>query len=111
MPGTFGIVELDRYRGFRAKKLGNSTFWNMAVPMNLPGSDGLLQMLYLDFQLKEIDCPETAALEYGEVTVNAGYTLYISKRYALWQVPSDAFQTTDRMYTNNGSLRYTATNS
>ena len=110
MPGTFGIVELDRYRGFRAKKLGTSTFWNMAVPMNMPGADGLLQMMYIDFQLKEIDCPQEATVGYSTTTLGAGYSLIMSKRFALWQVPSDAFQSGDRLTGNNGALRYTATN-
>jgi hypothetical protein len=111
MPGTFGMVELDRYRGFRAKQLGTSWFWNMAVPMNMPGADGLLQMLNIDFQLKAIDCPTEATVGYETVTLDAGYELIMSKRFALWQVPSDAYQTTDRLTANNGSLRYTATNS
>lgn len=111
MPGTFGLVELDRYRGFRAKKLGTSTFWNMAVPMNMPGADGVLQMLYIDFQLKEIDCPTETTVGYETTTLGAGYSLIMSKRFALWQVPSDAFLASDRLTGNNGSLRYTATNS
>jgi hypothetical protein len=110
-PGTFGLVELDRYRGFRAKKLGTSTFWNMAVPLNLPGADGMLGMLNIDFQLKEIDCPQETTVGYEETTLGAGYSLIMSKRFALWQVPSDAYQATDRLTGNNGSLRYTATNS
>jgi hypothetical protein len=111
MPGTFGMVELDRYRGFRAKKLGLSTFWNMAVPMNLPGSDGVLGMLNIDFQLKELDCPQETTVGYESATLGAGYSLIMSKRFALWQVPSDAYLAADRLTGNNGSLRYTATNS
>ena len=111
MPGTFGLVELDRYRGFRAKKLGLSTFWNMAVPLNMPGADGLLQMMYIDFQLRELDCAQEATVGYETTTLDAGYSLIMSKRFALWQVPSDAFLAGDRLTGNNGSLRYTAANS
>lgn len=111
MPGTFGMVELDRYKGFRAKKLGLSTFWNMAVPLNMPGADGILPMMYIDFQLKELDCPTESTVGYETVTLDAGYSLIMSKRFALWQVPSNAFLAGDRLTANNGSLRYTATNS
>jgi hypothetical protein len=111
MPGTFGLVELDRYRGFRAKKLGLSTFWNMAVPLNMPGADGLLQMMYIDFQLRELDCAQEATVGYETTTLDAGYSLIMSKRFALWQVPNDAFLAGDRLTGNNGSLRYTAANS
>jgi hypothetical protein len=111
MPGTFGMVELDRYRGFRAKKLGTSTFWNMAIPLNMPGADGILPLMHIDFQLKELDCPQESTVGYETVTLDAGYSLIMSKRFALWQVPNDAFQASDRLTGNNGSLRYTATNS
>ena len=109
-PGTFGLVELDRYRGFRAQQLGLSTFWNMAVPFNLPGSDGLLGMLNIDFQLRELDCPTETTVGYEETTLGAGYSLIMSKRFALWQVPNDAYLAADRLTGNNGALRYTATN-
>ena len=111
MPGTFGLVELDRYKGFRAKKLGLSTFWNMAVPLNMPGADGLLQMMYIDFQLRELDCAQEATVGYETTTLDAGYSLIMSKRFALWQVPNDAFLSGDRLTGNNGALRYTAANS
>jgi hypothetical protein len=111
MPGTFGLVELDRYKGFRAKKLGLSTFWNMAVPLNMPGADGLLQMMYIDFQLRELDCAQEATVGYETTTLDAGYSLIMSKRFALWQVPNDAFLAGDRLTGNNGALRYTAANS
>jgi hypothetical protein len=83
----------------------------MAVPLNLPGADGMLGMLNIDFQLKEIDCPQETTVGYEETTLGAGYSLIMSKRFALWQVPSDAYLSTDRLTGNNGSLRYTATNS
>lgn len=111
MPGTFGMVELDRYKGFRAQQLGLSTFWNMAMPFELPGSEGILGMLNIDFQLRELDCPTETTVGYDSVTLGAGYSLIMSKRFALWQVPSDAFLASDRLTGNNGALRYTATNS
>jgi hypothetical protein len=111
MPGTFGMVELDRYKGFRAQQLGLSTFWNMALPFEMPGSDGTLGMLNIDFQLREIDCPTETTVGYESATLGAGYSLIMSKRFALWQVPSDAYLASDRLTGNNGSLRYTATNS
>jgi hypothetical protein len=79
--------------------------------LNLSGADGMLGMLNIDFQLKEIDCPQETTVGYEETTLGAGYSLIMSKRFALWQVPSDAYQSTDRLTGNNGSLRYTATNS
>jgi hypothetical protein len=77
----------------------------------MPGADGLLPLMHIDFQLKELDCPQESTVGYETVTLDAGYSLIMSKRFALWQVPADAFQASDRLTGNNGALRYTAANS
>ena len=113
MPGTFGLVQLDEYVGFRQAinmPKGTSYFFNMPVPVEMPGSDGLLQMLNIDFQFKYIDCPTEATVGYDTVTLKRGWNLIIKKNFAPWQIPNDAFQASDRLTGNNGSLRYTATN-
>ncbi len=114
MPGTFGLVQLDEYVGFKQAvntPKGTSYFFNMPIPVNMPGSDGLLQMLNIDFQFKYIDCPQAATVGYDEVTLNRGWNLIMKKSFAPWQIPANAFQAADRLTGNNGSLRYTATNS
>jgi hypothetical protein len=114
MPGTFGLVQLDEYVGFRAavnQPKGTSYFFNMPVPVEMPGSDGLLRMLNIDFQFKYLDCPTTTTVGYEEVTLERGWSLIMKKNFAPWQIPSDAYQASDRLTGNNGSLRYTATNS
>jgi hypothetical protein len=110
MPGTFGLVQMDEYVGYRAGRKGTSDFFNMPVPVEMAGSEGLLGMLNIDFQMKYIDCPTTTTVGYEEVTLNRGYSLIMKKSFAPWQIPNDAFQAADRLTGNNGSLRYTATN-
>jgi hypothetical protein len=110
-PGTIGLVQLDRWKGFQATKLGNSTFWNMAMPFALPGAEELFGNFFFDVQLKEIDCEQEITVGYETETVSTGYQLLLSKRYALWQIPANSYQAADRLTGNRGSLRYTATNS
>lgn len=110
MPGTFGLVQLDEYVGFRAGPKGTSTFFNTAIPFAMAGSSEL-GMLNVDFQFKYIDCPEGAVVNYEDVTLGRGWNLIFKKNFALWQQPTTAYQSTDRLTGNNGALRYTATNS
>lgn len=110
-PGTIGLVQLDRWKGFQAARIANSTFWNMAMPFSLPGGDGLMGNFFFDVQLKEIDCEQEIQVGYETQTVSTGYQLLLSKRYALWQIPADSYKAADRLTGNRGSLRYTATNS
>jgi len=62
--------------------------------------------------LKYIDCPTELVEAYtGEpVTAERGWALYISKQMGVFQIPGDAYQTTDRLYGVNGSLLYTISN-
>ena len=110
MPGTFGLVQLDEYVGFRAGPKGTSTFFNQPIPFAMAGSPEL-GMLNVDFQFKYIDCPEDTTVQYEDVTLNRGWNLIFKKSFALWQQPSNAYQSGDRLTGNNGALRYTATNS
>ena len=112
MPGNFGLVQLDKYVGFRAGAKGTSVFWNMPIGINLPGAgDGIATNMGVDFQMKYIDCPTEATVGYSETTLDRGWSLIMSKNIALWQLPDDAFQASDRLTGVNGALRYTATNS
>lgn len=111
-PGSIGFVDLNQYVGFRAKKLGNSTYFQIQLPVVPAQNDGTAELMTFDAQLKEIDCPtEVYDSNYGGVrTVKEGYQLIISKSYGLFQLPADAYQTGDRLEGNNGALRYTITN-
>ena len=109
--GSLGLVQLDEYVGFRAGVKGTSTFFNAAIPMALPGAGDIPRMLNIDFQFKYNDCPTEETVGYSAETIGRGYTLIMKKNFALWQIPSDAYQASDRLTGNNGSLRYTATNS
>lgn len=109
-PGTIGFVDLQKYIGFRTGYKGTSYFFQINLPVNAAQSDGTAQMMTFDAQLKYIDCPTEIYDGYNMVEVNRGWQLIISKNYGLFQQPSDAYRSTDRLTGNNGALRYTFTN-
>lgn len=109
--GSMGFVDLNKYIGAFAGQLGVSQLFQMTLPVATGQNDGTTEALTFDVQLRPIDCPTTLLNGQGdEVTYDKGYALYISKNYGLWQVPSDAYNTTDRLNGVNGALRYVITN-
>jgi hypothetical protein len=103
------IVEYMMNRGFKAGDKGVSKFGIIPIPMAT--EKGTVPILF-DYQFKYHDCPTnlTNAYDGSVVTVDRGYVLIISKRYDLWNIPSDAYQNGDRLSGARGSLRYTVSN-
>lgn len=103
--GSIHFVDFQKYVGFRAGKLGTSVFFQ--IPIDVDG----VTMLF-DAQLRELDCPTSIPNIYGTSTsYDRGYVLYLTKTYGLFQVPSDAFATDDRLTGVNGAIHYNVTNS
>lgn len=111
-PGTFGFVDLQRYIGAFAENLGVYETFSMPIPIgNGVNSDGTANIMDFDCRLVKITCPTSIQNGYGQtVTVQDGWVLYMGKNYGLFQLPADAYQPNDRLFGNNGSLLYKATN-
>jgi hypothetical protein len=109
-PGTIGLVDLQKYVGFRSGYKGTSFFFQIQLPVQPAQNDGTADMMTFDAQLKYIDCPTEIYNGYETVTVNRGWQLIISKNYGLFQQPTDTYTASDRLTGNNGALRYTFTN-
>lgn len=119
--GSVGLIDLVRYKGFRAGKKGTSEFFTLPMPVPCPNCNGGYETLIFDAQLRYFDCPGDIDPECGDsVPFNRGYQLIISKSFGLFNIPSDAYQNdvaydtdcgVDRLSGNNGTLRYTITNS
>lgn len=101
--GTVGFVDWNRYVGPFAGDKGGSVFFTLPVPVEL---DGTLTSLVFDCQLKYVDCPEYD--ETNKVTQARGWKLIVSKNYGLFNLPSDAFASTDVLSGVNGSFHYIA---
>lgn len=107
-PGSIHLVDFQKYVGFQAGKVANSTFFQISLPVNT--GNGEVMMMF-DAQLKELDCPTTLLDGYGnEGSYDRGYALFLSKRYGLFQTPADAFNSDDVLSGVNGALRYEVTN-
>lgn len=102
--GAIHLVDFNKYVGFRAGKLANSTFFQITLDVN--GTP-----MKFDAQLRELDCPTEILDVYGTAgTYREGYVLYLKKTYGLFQLPSDSFATSDRLTGVNGSIHYNVTN-
>lgn len=101
--GTIGFVDWNRYVGAFAGEKGGSVFFTLPVPVEL---DGSLTSLVFDCQLKYIDCPEISS--DNKVTQQRGWKLIVSKNYGLFNMPNDAFATSDVLHGVNGSFHYIA---
>jgi hypothetical protein len=125
----FGIFEKDavqfvnicKFRGPKSKHWGTSEFGTITWPIidSLGGGLGL-RSLEFDFQAKEVDCPQEGVIigggeayaAYGGEVIDTGRGMQFDLMCYFGQVniPDDAYEATDRMYQNNGTLRYEATN-
>lgn len=102
--GSIHLVDFNKYVGFRNVKLANSYFFQITIDVN--GTP-----MKFDAQLREIDCPTTILDIYGASgTYREGYQLILKKTYGLFQLPSDAFASSDRLTGVNGALHYNVTN-
>lgn len=104
------FVTRTRFKGFASGFKGGSIFFTMTPP----GADSLgnaLPQIELDCQLKYIDCPTTLIGPGGySGNYNRGWALYLSKSYDLFNIPADAYAVGDRLFGNNGTYRYTISN-
>lgn len=109
MPGTVGLVQLNEFTGFR--RMVSPLLYQFSMPMPL-GLDrnGAPVIMNFDITFKYVDCPVDQTIQYQDVTLKRGWNLLIKKDYALWQLPSDAYQASDRLTGVNGALRYAASN-
>ena len=106
--GNIGFVDIDRYIAWKTGEFGTSTFGTIELPVET--TTGVPKFVRFNIQIKEIDCPTEIYNGYGTVTSDRGYQVIITKRYGLWQLPTDSVQATDRLTGVNGALRFAITN-
>lgn len=104
------LIDINRYTGFKAGNKGSDFFGTLTVPVL--DAQGNMMPFTFDIQLTYIKCPTELVIGgYGDPqTVNRGWALIISKSFDSFNIPSDAYHADDRLYGNNGTLRYVATN-
>lgn len=110
-PGAVKLLHRNRYLGdFGGPRPGGYLF---TMTPNITDQFGnSLAPFKLDAQLKYYDCPTTLQVNsYGGTrTVGKGWVLIVSAFYDQFNIPSDAYDSSDALTGNNGTLRYTLTN-
>lgn len=111
-PGSVKFIGRNKYVGPFAGQKATSFFTTFAMPVQEFGCnlDECLRDLIFDMQLKYIDCPTTITVNGVETTVNRGWQVIISKDYALWVQPTNAYAASDPLADTNGTLKYFLTN-
>jgi hypothetical protein len=114
----FGLFEKDsiqflnicRFRGPKAGMRGASEFGTIILPL----SDSLgnaIGSLEFDWQKRIIDCPTEVTIGAGDPqTVGRGTVIDLMCSYNMLNIPGDSYAADDRLFGNNGTFRYTATN-
>lgn len=107
-PGSVKFISRNKYVGPWAGRRGLSFFTTLPLPVNEFGcADDCLRDLVLDMQLRYNDC---AADDGNGGTIEPGMQVILSKDFALWSQPDNAFQVGDELYGTNGMLKYFITN-
>lgn len=106
--GTVGYVDIDRYVRWKSGHHGTSWFAQIMLPVE--SGNGIVTMTNFNLQIIERDCPSEQFDGYDQSQVDRGYQVIISKRFGLFQQPSNSYQAGDRLVNNNGSLLYEISN-
>lgn len=112
-PGSVKFIGRNAYVGAFSGKKGTSFFTTLPLPVNEFGcnNDACLRDLVLDLQLKYIDCPTEIDINGTPTMVNRGWQVILSKKYALWVMPTNAYASGDELEGTNGTLKYFLSNS
>lgn len=119
----FGLFEKDavqfvntcRFRkGFDGEK-GGDFFMTLRLPLQDSLGQGNMGAFEFDVQLTYRTCPGEiqvgpASEENPPIAVGRGWNIILSCSYQTVNIPSDSYQTTDRLYQVNGTFRYAGTN-
>ncbi len=110
------FVNTCRFRGAKAGQKGSDYFMTLFLPLTDSLGQGNLGGFEFDVQLTYRTCPQEVQIGAYEVGVNEpvlmgrGWNVILSCAYQTVNIPSTSYGATDRLYLNNGTFRYTATN-
>ena len=114
--GAVQFLDINENAGNFGGDFGTAWLGTLDIPLAMTNADGSLASIKLDAHLKFMDCPTDVLVfdsgygDYVSENLGKGFYLILSKPYGQFNMPSDSYQTSDRLTGNNGSLRYTITN-
>jgi len=91
-PGYIGLIHVNQYGNIVRGQFGDTFYFR--IPIQIDGG----KTIWFDAMMKKDGCPMP--------TIH----LVISLNYALWNMPSEVFNTCDRLSGYNGSLHYVGVN-
>ncbi|MBK7882500.1 MAG: hypothetical protein IPJ81_00660 [Chitinophagaceae bacterium] len=108
--GSLALLTRNKNVGNFARKLANSNFFTMALPVNeyCCPQDCLEKMIF-DVQVKEIDCETSMNINGEDTTVGPGILVVLSKEFNLFVKPPNLYEDADPLFGTNGTLRYSIT--
>lgn len=110
-PGSVKLIERLKYkRSFAGGPKGTSYFFTAALPIGEFGCADPCQVTTFDVQLRYIDCPTEIDVNGTPTTLNRGWQVIVSKNYALWVQPTNAYKNGDELDVTNGTLKYWISN-
>lgn len=104
-PGSVKLLTYDQFVGPAYAGLkGGSYFTNFTLPTEEFGcTDDCLGALSFDLQLRYLDCATDGMAR--------GWQAIVSKKFALWVQPDNAYASGDPLFGTNGTLKYWIDNS
>jgi len=106
------LLNINRFAGFRGGDKMITRLGTITLPVVDFLGDGQLGSFTFDYQWDYNKCPTTATVGgYGGTSIDRGWIFTLMATYDQFNIPSDAYVNTDRIYASNGTLRYYATNS
>jgi hypothetical protein len=115
----FGLFEKDavqfvnvcRFRGPKAGQKGSDFFMTLRLPVMDSLGQGAMAAFEFDVQLTYRTCPGDVIIGgAAPVALGRGWNIILSCAYQTVNIPLDSYEATDRLFGNNGTYLYTATN-
>lgn len=104
------FININKFNGFVGGDKLSTWLFTLTLPLVDSFGGTQLQGIKFDAQLRHIDCPQTLEIAGEDTAVGRGWVIDLMCNYTQFNLPTDAYETTDRLTGNNGTYRYVATN-
>lgn len=113
---SVALVNVCRFRGAKAGQKGADYFFTLKLPVQDSVGQGSFSSFEFDVQLMYRTCPEEVQIgapgpDNPPVALGRGWNIILMSSYNQVNIPTNAYQATDRLFGNNGTYRFVASNS
>ncbi len=115
---NFGLFEKDavqfinvcRFRGAKSGLRGSDYFFTLKLPVYDSVGQGSYTDFEFDVQLTYRTCPQEVLIGDTVVSMGRGWNVILMSSYNQMNIPTDSYGNGDRLFGNNGTYLYHATN-